>query len=246
MNYVADKMRKRLINKADQKKADWLENYVKHGIKSRGVPIPQIRELLVELVKESGINNQPVRDQIDFIDDLMADIHTEDKLAAIIYLQLYWEKIEPNIQLRTISDCFDKEWIFDWNVCYWLCVRILSRLIDAHPRKSIPEMKQWNKNEYLWKARASIVAFIYSGSLLSYEKIIMQFSLNLIKGEERFAKTAVGWLLREYSKKDDKFVKDFIKTNSLYFTREVMNNSLKYFDKDLKKRLLQKLKLVFD
>ena len=45
------------IGKPD--KAKWLENYIKHDIKSKGVGIPEIREIIKETNKEHQITEKP-------------------------------------------------------------------------------------------------------------------------------------------------------------------------------------------
>jgi 3-methyladenine DNA glycosylase AlkD len=50
----------------------------------------------------------------------------------------------------------------------------------------------------------------------------------LIRREERFAKTAVGWVLRDLSKHDSAVVKDFVDQNLRYFSAESLRNALKY------------------
>ena len=240
-NKLVNNFRQKLIFHTNPEKAQWLENYVKHGIKSRGVPIPIIREILKKYVKKSYLNEMPQKAQLNFLNELMKDIHTEDKLAAIIYIQIYWGRIDTVFQLRTISNWFEKKWIFDWNVCDWLCVRTLTRLVDSDPKIAVKELKTWNMSPYLWKARASLVAVIYSKSIELHKELISEFSTNLIRRDERFAKTAVGWTLREYSKIDEEFVISFINKNIKYFTKETVNNSLKYMNKNLRREYLTKL-----
>jgi 3-methyladenine DNA glycosylase AlkD len=52
----------------------------------------------------------------------------------------------------------------------------------------------------------------------------------LIRREERFAKTAVGWALRDISKYDQPFVRQFMDRDLRYFSMESLRNALKYFD----------------
>jgi 3-methyladenine DNA glycosylase AlkD len=54
---------------------------------------------------------------------------------------------------------------------------------------------------------------------------------NLIRLPQRFAKTSVGWLLRQISKFDKNYVLEFLENNRSYLTKEVINNALKYSDK---------------
>jgi len=101
-------------------------------------------------------------------------------------------------------------------------------LVDRYPKQTIAELKKWNKDKYLWKARASIVPFAQCKSLKEHLNIVEKFSKVLIKREERFCKTAVGWVLREISKSNKKFVVGFLDTEKLYATPEVIKNATKY------------------
>ena len=47
----------------DTKKAKWLENYVKHDIKSRGVGIPQIRSIVQYVYKQNKLNELSLSNQ---------------------------------------------------------------------------------------------------------------------------------------------------------------------------------------
>ena len=218
-----------LIGKPE--KAKWLENYIKHDIKSKGVGIPEIREIIKETNKEYQITEKSISKQIELLDDLMNQRYTEDKLAAILYLQIFWKNENEKQIIDLISKWFDHNLITDWNVCDWLCVRILSPMIDNWTEQTIKELKLWNKNKNLWKARASLVPFAQCKTIEKHLEIIEEFSIELIKREERFCKTAVGWVLREYSKIDRDFVKGFISKYENWITKEVIRNATKYLKK---------------
>lgn len=130
-----------------------------------------------------------------------------------------------------ISDWFDKEWITDWNVCDWLCVRVLTPMVDAWATDTSKELRKWNKNQNQWKARASLVPFAQCKSLTTHKNIIKEFSVELIKRDERFCKTAVGWVLREYSKIDSGFVSGFLDEYKNWTSKEVIKNVAKYINK---------------
>lgn len=49
----------------------------------------------------------------------------------------------------------------------------------------------------------------------------------LIRREERFARTAVGWILRQLSEHDPSFVRDVIEQDSPYLTAEGLRNASK-------------------
>ena len=52
MNQHSEKIKTAVKIKQDTKKANWLKSYVKHNIKSLGVGIPDLREI----VKKNDVN----------------------------------------------------------------------------------------------------------------------------------------------------------------------------------------------
>jgi 3-methyladenine DNA glycosylase AlkD len=57
---------------------------------------------------------------------------------------------------------------------------------------------------------------------------VLRSSAVLIRRDERFAKTAVGWILRDLSKYDPETVAAFVRENLPYFSTESIRNALKY------------------
>ncbi len=230
MKELSKEIQNRITSISNDAKAKWLENYVKHNIKSKGVGIPEIREIVKSTNKEFKISDQPLEKQVQLLNDLMYQEYTEDKLAAVIFLQLFWKNKNIKESLDMISKWFDLGYIQDWNVCDWLCVRVLSPMVDHQKDHTILELKKWNKDTNLWKARASLVPFAQSKTIKDHKIVIHDFATELIVREERFCKTAVGWVLREYSKIDEDYVRQFLSDYKNWITNEVMKNATKYLN----------------
>jgi 3-methyladenine DNA glycosylase AlkD len=228
MNDYAKQIIEAIRAKQNADKALWLENYVKHDIKSVGVGIPEIRELIKQFEKDTELSKSSIKVQIEFLNELMRNEYAEPKLAAILFIQLYWKSRNAEDILSISSSWFDNQWITDWNVCDWLCVRLLTPLLVKEPELTVPVLSEWNISQSLWKARASLVPFAQSENIANHNKTILQFSTELIKRQERFCKTAVGWVLREYSKIDAKFVTAFLENHKEWTSKEVIKNATKY------------------
>ncbi len=231
MNEIAHKIQNKITALGNPDKAKWLEQYVKHNIKSKGVGIPHIRDIVKEVTKDYRLAESGISDQVDFLTDLMTSKYTEDKLSAIIYIQLNWNNIHESEKIVLISGWFDQDLITDWNVCDWLCVRLFTPMIDHWTEPTLTALRKWNKNENQWKARASLVPFAQCKTLGQHKNIIGEFSVELIKRNERFCKTAVGWVLREISRTDSGFVTRFLKEHENWTTNEVIKNATKYMFK---------------
>jgi hypothetical protein len=64
----------------------------------------------------------------------------------------------------------------------------------------------------------------------------------VIRRPERFAKTAVGWILREVSRNDPLFVRRVVTDNMDYFSPEGLKNAIKYFSKEEREGFRELLK----
>jgi 3-methyladenine DNA glycosylase AlkD len=236
MNQHAETLVQELKVRSVPQKADWWNTYLKGEIRFVGTSLPEIRELLKEKIMNEGLDQLPMNQQVGLVNGLMRSDLAEHKLAAILYIQLCWLGKQKNaFLLSLVSDWFTDRYIYDWNTTDWLCAKVLAPLLDSGDEQVIWTLKKWNHDPYLWMARASLVPFALSGGIEKHTRSIERFSDILIRREERFAKTAVGWVLREYSKIDEEFVLDFLSRHVKYTTWEVKRNALKYYRKKLKK-----------
>lgn len=226
-----------LTEKASEKSRKWWERYMRDVISFRGVGIPQIRELVKEVERAYSLEQAPLEKRFELLEKLFAIPYSEEKLFAILYMQLFLvENVEAGRILGFIEQIFAKQYIYDWNCCDWLCVRILQPLAEQS-EESAQQIGSWKEASYLWKARSSLVPYVQSKRLEHFIPLADRSAELLIRREERFAKTAVGWYLRELSRLDSAGVVERLRDYKDHLTLEVFNNALKYMDKDQRKKL---------
>lgn len=227
---------------SNQKTRLWWEKYMKGVISFRGVGIPQNRELLASWRIENGIDKLAYIDQLSIALTFFESSFAEDKLSGILYLQQYlYDKLPWELLLNRYSQLYDNQLIFDWNVCNWFCIRVLGPTIALYGESCAQYIADWKNAPYLWKARSALVPFVNLASVRSYYPFIQEACSVLIQREERFAKTVVGWILRDISKHDQQSVLGFADEFLTFFTKETLNNTLKYFDKEVKHTFLRRL-----
>lgn len=242
-NKLKEKLKSRITKFADEKRKLWFENYVKHDTKFRGVEISTVTTELKDWYKCENIDKLPLDGQLDLALSFFKEEYTEDKLAGILFFQLYlYDKFDYKALLSRFESIFENGYIYDWSVCDWFCMRVLRQLIKANGRRCAEAISKWHTAQNVWQARCSVVAFSNLTKDNAYTPLLLKSNTKLIKREERFAKTAVGWILRELSKIDKQIVVDFIAENRQYFSRESHENAIKYFGKDEKKKMREKLK----
>jgi 3-methyladenine DNA glycosylase AlkD len=219
-----------LQEKSVPKKADWWNSYLKGKIPFMGLGMPEIRKILLDLNRMADLEHLPMNRQVGIVNGLMRGYFAEQKLAAILYVQLFWlGKKKNTFLLSLINDWFDDRLIYDWNTTDWLSVKLIAPMLLSDDEKVLWFLKRWSRDPYLWKARAGLVPFAVCPRKEDYAPVIERGADILIRRPERFAKTAVGWVLREYSKVDEAFVLNFLSRHVKYTTSEVKRNALKYY-----------------
>ena len=155
-------------------------------------------------------------------------------------------KIEENVfagnyvlQLRL--DCFGKENItfldkyadnfISWSTVDDFCTDILHPLIFKYSNEVIELVKKWNDSKFMWKQRASVVAFTRKvGASGKFTQIGLSLCDRLLWVKEDLIRKAVGWALKDLMRGDKKPVFDYVKkikkdgapaTITLYAIRDI-------------------------
>ncbi len=216
---------------------------MKGVIPFRGVGIPTNRKLLATWRAENGIDRWPVERQLEVALAFLGEPIAEDKLAGILYLQDYLDgELSWEVLVAEYEGIYANELIFDWNVCDWFCVRVLGPMVKSNGVKCAEAIASWREAEYLWQARSSVVPFVTVASESEYYSLIRKACVVLISREERFSKTAVGWVLHAISTHDESFVVSFVEENLESFSKESLGSALRYFDKGTKGEYSHRLK----
>lgn len=238
LNVLRNKLKSRIDKYSDVKRKQWFENYIKHNTKYRGVEITTVRTELKDWYKQEKIDELALDEQLNLALSFFEEEYTEDKFSGILFLQLYLcDKFDYQVLLARFESIFENDLIYDWSVCDWFCTRVLRQMIKSNGDKCAEAITEWNSAENVWQARCSIVSFTTLTKDDRYTTLLLESCDKLIRREERFAKTAVGWILRELSKAQKQVVVDFIEGYRPHFSRESHENAIKYFEKAEKKEM---------
>ena len=242
VNKIINELQQAMDAIADADTRQWFENYLKGVIEYRGLKTPQVSKLLVDVYKQHT-QTWSLQEQTELAVSLLMQKKAEDKFAGSLYLQKYVIKqAEPQELLDTFESLFEAKAFWDWSTNDWFNFRVLDPLIMLHGMPVAERIAAWHTAEDLWQCRSSIVAFRNASKQQEYHKLIEKIMTVLIKQQERFIQTGVGWVLSDMSKVFPEKAAQFVEQQFDFISPEVIRRHTKYLPKhkEYKERLKSK------
>ena len=225
-------------------RAFW-QRYLTGAARFRGVAMAGVREVVHAWWTEEAFGERSIPAQTRVALRLFEEEPSEDKLAGVLALS---EILMPHLSKRklpALARLFARGHIADWNLCDWFCVKVLGKMVenDPAPLELAGAISAWRTSKPLWQRRAACVAFVYharhgDARIPGLSRLILENADALVRDPERFARTGVGWVLRELSLADRKAVLAFAEEHAGRLSREGMKYSVEKLPAAERKRLL--------
>lgn len=171
---------------------------------------------------------------------LHSKIH-EHRLTALIIWTYQFEKADKETREKIYHAYLrNTKWVNNWDLVDVTTPRIVGMHL-LHRPKDRKILCQLAKSNDLWERRISILAtsaFIQErqfADTLQIAEILLQDRHDLIH-------KAVGWMLREIGKKDQKAEEEFLKRHYQYMPRTMLRYAIEKFDGEKRKFYLGKCK----
>jgi 3-methyladenine DNA glycosylase AlkD len=102
--------------------------------------------------------------------------------------------------------------VLDWEVCDQLALRVVVNLVVENKDEMFSLMRGWVRSENKWVRRLAVATIPpYIRRRETESKMCLQFLEGVMHERDEDVKKAVGWALREVSKKDPESVFEFLK-----------------------------------
>jgi len=99
----------------------------------------------------------------------------------------------------------------DWEICDQLAVKTVVSLVTQNKDEMFSLMEEWIKSKNKWIRRLAVATITaHMRRAKTESKICLQLLNEVMKEEDRDVKKAVGWALREVTKKDPEAVFEFL------------------------------------
>jgi 3-methyladenine DNA glycosylase AlkD len=191
-----------------------------------GVTVPQIRQTA------QANRNLPFS---EVEKALKSPLH-ELRMCALLILVDLFQKTKPEAQ-KPIVDFYlsNTQYINNWDLVDLSCYKILGKYLMDKPRAILYRLA---KSENMWEQRISIVStwlFIRTGEFadtLAISELLLDHPHDLMH-------KAVGWMLRETAKRDEKLVLDFIQKHYSRMPRTALRYAIERLPEDKRKSVLK-------
>lgn len=214
-------IKNRFINLADSEKAKHLEGYMRNQFMFYGIQSPERRAAYKDI-----INNAKHNKQIDWnlMNTAWNDEHREFQYFVCDYLlhmkkYLTYEDI-PKIEVFVKS----KQW--------WDTIDSLMKLFgDLGLRDARVDqlMLEWSTDSDFWVRRVAIEHQLLRKDKMNTE-LLSKILCNNLGSKEFFINKAIGWALRDYSKTNPNWVKEFINLHKDKMAKLSISEGSKYIN----------------
>ncbi|MDR3165752.1 MAG: DNA alkylation repair protein [Synergistaceae bacterium] len=207
-----------LESNADPEAAKSASAYMRDQFSFLGIATPKRRKLWNDFLRNAGKEDM----NWNFVDLCWAGVHREFQYLGVEYLGMMKDKLVPADIPRLKNLVIMKSW--------WDTIDGLDRIV-GHVALSYPEVNgvllEWSVDENIWLRRVAI-----DHQLLRKERtdtaLLERIILNNLGQKEFFINKAIGWSLRDYSKTNPVWVKDFIERNEEGLSRLSVREASKY------------------
>lgn len=176
---------------------------------------------------------------LDDIEKLLKSQYHEVRLTALLILCYKYEFVTKkklyNEQKKIVDFYLSHlECCNNWDLVDLVCYKILWNYLLDKDRKILYELAE-NKN--MWKQRVAIVSTMTFVKNWEFEDTL-KISEMLLNHKHDLIHKAVGWLLREVWKKDEKVLKDFLNKYANKMPRTMLRYAIEKLNEDERKYYL--------
>ena len=185
----------------NQEQAISMKKYMRNLFDFYGIQTPKRKAIYKDFLKEEKKNKK-----IDwnFLDECYNDSHREFQYLVYDYLLALNDYLTYDDIQKIKKYAKTKQW--------WDTIDFLDKVIGniGLKDKKVDElMLKWSKDEDFWLRRLAIDHQLGRKEKTNTD-LLKQIIINNLGSNEFFINKAIGWSLRDYSKTNPKWVKDFI------------------------------------
>lgn len=194
-----------------------------------GIKVPVIREILKDF--------KEVND--DLVSELLNSPYHEPRLLGALMIVDRYQRAKTEKEKKMALSFYlqSRKALNNWDLVDLSVYKIWGDYLLRHPEERAKLFK-FARSKNLWERRMAIVATLALIKANQFEEILSLVKIMKNDREDLIHK-ALGWMLRELGKKDEKLLKKFLREEIINLPRTTLRYAIERFEESERKRYLQ-------
>lgn len=218
-----------------RERAQGSKAYLKSDLDFYGATVPQIRQAARQFAKE---NRSLSSDALcDLVRALWETRTYEQRALGVALLEVYLEVL-PSQALDLVEELLRRS--DTWALVDWLACKVAGGLVRRDARLE-QRLRRWAKDENFWIRRSAMLALndaLRAGG--GNFALFATFAAGMIHEREFFIRKAIGWVLRDTSKKRPELVYAFLREHIDAVSGLTLREGSKYLPEKQRAELLKR------
>ncbi len=130
-----------------------------------------------------------------------------------------------------------------WALVDWLCTKIAAPLVERDPEKAAAFLRRWSRDDDFWLRRASMLAQLPALRAGAGDfQLFASFARTMVTEGEFFIRKAIGWVLRDVSKKRPELTYGFLADHVHEVSGLTLREGAKYLPEEQREELRRRFR----
>ncbi|MEO7453703.1 MAG: DNA alkylation repair protein [Fimbriimonadales bacterium] len=224
-----------LASQAKPGRAEFEKKYLKSDLRFLGATMPVVRAECKGFYRENRLIS---RADLDVLTDVLWQTRCHELRSIGICLMVHFSQLYSHRDLPMVKQLVTEAG--GWAHVDWLATDLLGS-IYTRSSSIAAKLRSWSKHEDFWVRRASMLALLDEarhGNRAAFD-LFAEFAATMIEEKEFFIRKAIGWILREASKKQPQWTFDFLMKHRQKASGLTMREGSKYLTPEMQAKLKQ-------
>lgn len=183
--------------------------YMKNQFEFYGIKTPQRRSIQKHIFIK---NTLPSKSELEsLIKALWNKPEREYQYAGQELVKKYTKMFEPDDMYLLEFMIINKSW---WDTVDYIASKLVGDIFLLYPELRDEHVNRWLQSENMWLQRSTLLFQLHYKDHTD-RALLASIIYELKESDQFFIKKAIGWILREYSKTDPEWVRDFAHSTPL-------------------------------
>ncbi|KAF0235438.1 MAG: hypothetical protein FD181_3515 [Prolixibacteraceae bacterium] len=235
MNNILSRIRKTLIENADEKTRNQSEYFFKEQVTVYGVKSATVQKISKEIFAE--IMHKPKAEIFAECEKLWQSGYMEESFVACDWSHRLNKKFEPAD--FEILERWIKNYVSNWASCDTLCNHTVGDFVRMYP-EFLAKLKELAHSEKRWVKRAAAVSLIVPARKGLFLKDIFEIADILLMDSDDLVQKGYGWMLKAASQANQQAVFEYVMGKKALMPRTALRYAIEKMPDELKKQAMQK------